>query len=114
MEVVSLSTIVVTPIVAPLFVVLVTAAASVTEWTAAATASVVAFEVAVVAVALAASLLVSVVEFLPLCGTSLSGSVSGSPLVVTGICAQPLAARGAEEGKKSTKASTFLKNPQVL
>jgi hypothetical protein len=106
-EVVSLLTVLATPIVAPLFLVLVTAAASVAERTAAATSSVVVFKVAVVAVALAAFLLVSVVEFLPLSGTSLSGSVSGSgneidsgsgsgsPLVVFGVCAQSLAARGA-------------------
>jgi hypothetical protein len=106
-EVVSLLTALATPIVASLFVILVTAAASVAEWTAAATSSVVVFKVAVVAVALAAFLLVSVVEFLPLSGTSLSGSVSGSgteidsgsgsgsPLVVVGVCAQSFAARGA-------------------
>ncbi len=76
--VVSLITVLATPIITHLILVLVTAAASAAKGTAAATSSVVVFEMAVVAVALAAYLLLSVLEFLPLGGASLSGSVSGS------------------------------------
>jgi hypothetical protein len=58
--VVSLLTVLATPIITPLVLVLLTAAASAAEGTAAATSSVVIFEMAVVSVALAAYLLLSV------------------------------------------------------